>query len=411
MIPKLSRYLLVALAVVTFAYVLPAIYNTLFDARINMPYTTYSTTKKDYYAAHWTDGKSVFTDRKGKQYSQQEFLDNTLIENYYFHLSKGTFPDSLNGQKLYPQQLQKESFNAWVEPELLNVPNYAINPLFESQPEFGLSFSKDYFRINNRIEFIDAKSNRVNEAKSIQFTEALNKEGFSYPAGIISGMPTLMKKRDDGWFITDSRHQLFHLLMVKGAPVVKKIALPAGMQLRHIICNDYDANEFFAILITTDNRIFVLNRKDYSTTQMPVEGYNATNMSMIISGTLFNKTVAVKSDKGLQLTTFDREYRVIDKHFMPVAQKSEMAIGKVSAAIFPFQLQLSSPHDSFISFHLKDSNSWTFLALNLLLVIITVILMRKEGKSLSRGIPDLVIVALTGIFGFLAVHIIPNKQY
>ncbi len=60
---------------------------------------------------------------------------------------------------------------------------------------------------------------------------------------------------------------------------------------------------------------------------------------------------------------------------------------------------------------MEESNSWSWLALNLALVIITVILIRREGKSLGGNIPDLVIVALTGIFGFLAVHIIPNKQY
>ncbi len=71
--------------------------------------------------------------------------------------------------------------------------------------------------------------------------------------------------------------------------------------------------EFFAILITTDNRILVLNRRDYSITQMPAEGYDANNRSMLINGSLFNKTVAVKSDKGVQLTTTDRDYKVIDK--------------------------------------------------------------------------------------------------
>jgi hypothetical protein len=399
------------LALTTFAYVLPAIYNTLFDVRINIPYTTYSTTKKEYYSSQWIDGKSVFTDRHGKTYSQQEFMDNTPVENFYYHLSKGTMPDSIAGMKIYPQQLQKETFTTWMELENLNIPEYGINPLFESQSEFGLSFSKDYFRIKNRIEFIDAKSNRLNEAKSKLFTEALSKEGFSYPAKLIAGMPTLMKRKEDGWFITDSKEQFFHLKMIKGAPFVQKINLPQGMRLRYINCNDYDANEFFAILITTDNRIFVLNRRDYSITQMPVEGYDANNMSMLINGSLFNKTVAVKSDKGVQLTTMDRDYKVIDKHFMPLAQKSDMMIGKVAAAIFPFQLKLTSPNDAFIHFQVEDSNSWSWLVLNLVLVIITVILIRREGKSLAGNVPDLVIVALTGIFGFLAVHIIPNKQY
>ncbi|WP_127130527.1 DUF4857 domain-containing protein [Pseudoflavitalea rhizosphaerae] len=411
MIPKISRYLLVVLAVITFAYVLPSIYNVLFDTRINAPYITYSTTHKEYFAALWQDGKPVFTDRHGKTYTQQQFMENTPIENYAYHLSKGTYLDSFAGMRLDPRQLQRESFFSWLELSQLNTPVYGIYPLFESQPEFGLSFSRDYFRIGKRIEFIDAKTNKLNEAKSRKFNEVLQKEGFSYPAKLAAGLPTLMKKRDEGWFIVDNKDQLFHLKMIKGEPWLKKIQTPAGMQFRYIVCNDFDADEFYAIIITPDSKIYVLNKKDYSTTELPVEGYDANKTSAIISGNLFNKTVIARSEKGVQLTTMDRDYKVIDKYFYPLPQKSEMAIGKVASALFPFQLQLSSPDNEFISFHLTDSNNWSWLALNLALVIITVILMRREGKTLERSIPDLVIVALTGIFGFLAVHIIPNKQY
>ncbi|MBO9634439.1 MAG: DUF4857 domain-containing protein [Chitinophagaceae bacterium] len=411
MIPKISRYLLVVLAVLTFAYVLPSIYNVLFDTRINAPYITYSTTQKEYYAALWQDGKSIFTDRHGKTYTQHEFMDNTPIENYSYHLSKGTYLDSFAGMRLDPRQLQKENFFSWIEFSQLNTPQYGIYPLFESQPEFGLSFSKDYFRIGQRIEFIDAKSNILNQDKSRIFDEALRKEGFSYPAKMASGLPTLMKKRDEGWFIVDSKEQLFHLKMIKGQPWVKKIATPAGMKFRYIICNDFDADEFYAILITPSHTMHVLNKRDYSITQLPVEGFNAENTSAIVTGNLFNKTVITKSDKGVQLTTMDRDYKVIDRYFYPLPQKSEMAIGKVASAIFPFQLELSSPHDEFIGFHFSESNNWSWLVLNILLLIATIILIRREGKSISRSIPDLILVALTGIFGFLAVHIIPNKQY
>jgi hypothetical protein len=183
------------------------------------------------------------------------------------------------------------------------------------------------------------------------------------------------------------------------------------MKFRYIICNDFDADEFYAILITADHQMHVLNKKDYSTTQLPVEGFNADSTSVIMSGNLFNKTIAVRSEKGVQLTTIDRSYHVIDKYFYPLPQKTEMTIGKVAAAIFPFQLELSSPHDEFMSFHLSESRSWSWLALNFLLLVATVIIIRREGKDISKSIPDLLIVALAGIFGFLAVHMIPNKQY
>ncbi len=57
-------------------------------------------------------------------------MDNTPVENFYYHLSKGTMPDSIAGMKIYPQQLQKETFMALDELENMNIPEYGINPLF-----------------------------------------------------------------------------------------------------------------------------------------------------------------------------------------------------------------------------------------------------------------------------------------
>ena len=76
----------------------------------------------------------------------------------------------------------------------------------------------DYFRIGKRMEFIVAKTNKVDEAKSKLFTDALSAEGFAFPANLIAGLPTTRKSKDEGYFLTDSREQLFHIKMIKGQP-------------------------------------------------------------------------------------------------------------------------------------------------------------------------------------------------
>ena len=60
------------------------------------------------------------------------------------------------------------------------------------------------------MEFIVARTNKINEEKSQLFTEALTAEGFIFPADIIAGLPTTRKSHDEGYFITDSEGTLFH---------------------------------------------------------------------------------------------------------------------------------------------------------------------------------------------------------
>lgn len=397
--------------VITLAYVLPSIYTTLFDTRIDRPYITYSETTKEYFIQKSLHGKPGFVDRKNKVYDQYQFMDANPINNFYYHLSKGTLPDSFAGVKLVPQLMQKEMLYIYAEPHILNAPVYGLYPLFESRPEFGLSYPKDMFRITHRIEFIDAKSNVINEEKSKQFSAALDKEGFAYPAKLVAGLPTLMKRKDEGWFITDSKEQFFHLVMIKGQPYVKKIALPEGVTLKYIIAHDSEADEFFAVLIAKNNSVHVLNKRDYSTTQFPINGYTPENTTMLISGNMFTKTIALQEETGTRLFTVDRQYKLLDQYALPLAQKSTMSVGKVFSFLFPFHLALSSSYSQFIRFTPVDSNAFGWIILNVIFLVITVWLIRREGRSLSRSIPDLIIVALTGIFGFLAVHIVPNKQY
>lgn len=411
MLPKISRYLLVALGVVTLAYILPSVYHTLFDTRINPVNITYSELKKDYLVMQVIDGKPAFIDRKKKVYNQQEFMEATPITNYWYHLSKGTMPDSFAGVKLIPQVLQRESFWGYNQPEILYAPVYGLYPLFESRPEFGLRYPTDMFRINTRMEFIDAKTNTINEAKTKLFTDHINKEGFAYPAKIIAGLPTLMKRKDEGWFIVDAKEQLFHIVMVKGEPYVKKIQNPGGIRFKHIICNDYDSGEFFATIISADNKVYVLNKADYSTTQFPIEGYDPEHQVMMFTGNQFNKTITLMDEKGSKVVTVDRQYKVIGQITELLPLKSEMVIGKVFNFIFPFHLTLDSPDSSFITMSAERSATYGWIILNLVLLVLTIIFIRREGKAMKNSILDLIIVAVTGIFGFLAVHIVPNKQY
>lgn len=57
-----------------------------------------------------------------------------------------------------------------------------------------LKMPDDVFRITSKgIEFIDMASNSVKEDKSLQFTEAMTKKEFRFPATEIVGNPTVKR--------------------------------------------------------------------------------------------------------------------------------------------------------------------------------------------------------------------------
>lgn len=410
MLPKISRYFLIAVTVFSLAYALPAIYHTLFDTRINTPYVTYSSLTHDYYFMEPKDGKPAFVNRKGESFDQFKFMDLAPVENYTFHLTKGTLPDSVNGVRLDPRDLQRENIWQFFDPRQLNYPKYKLYPLFESEPDFGLKLPEDVFRINDKIEFINAKTNKIEREKSKKFNDLLIREGFHFPAVVVAGIPTVMKRRDDGWFITDSKGMLYHLKMVKGAPFFRMIAKPEGMEIAQMQCNDFDSKEFYAIIITDKKKLVTLNT-DYSFTEIPIPKYDFRNQTMILNGNIFNKNFSVFDDSAIRVYTLDRDYRLIDQFEKDVPLKSEMAQGIVFSYLFPFQIKASSSGSSFIDFQIDKSIGYHWIFLTLVLLGVSMYLINKQNRRWTNNLLDLLIVALTGIFGFIAIRIFPNKEY
>ena len=103
--------------------------------------------------------------------------------------------------------------------------SYGLAPLFESAPErVGVSLPDDIFRIGKRgIEFIDCTTGEILPEKSARFALAMQAAGFEAPARDIYGIPSVIKRWDSGYFITDRNGRLFHLMMVKGAPYCRPI--------------------------------------------------------------------------------------------------------------------------------------------------------------------------------------------
>lgn len=411
MLPKISRYLLIVFTIITLAYALPAIYQTLFDTRINAPFVTYSELNKDYFVMRNIDGKPAFVDTKKKVYTQQEYMNATPVFNYHYHLSRGTLPDSIDGIKLDPRMLQHESAWQMISPDVLYAPAYRLYPLFESQPEFGLKLPSDLFRINKRIEFIDTKTNDINEEKSRLFSTSFEKEGFQYPAKLTAGIPTVMKRKDDGWFLTDSRDNLYHLKMVKSEPYFKKISKPADLKIKHIICNDFESEEFYALLITDSNRLYTLNTQDYSFSRLPVEDYKPESQVLMLAANLFNKSVTLQGEQGVHVYTMNRQYQKINEYHEALPDKSAMTAGKISSFMFPFQIRVDSLFSGFIDFDMDKSSGYSWIILHVLLLLVTLWIFKRQNARMPARIADLLFVALTGVFGFIAVHVFRDKEY
>lgn len=275
---------------------LPWCYNFFFVKPGKTPFTLYSFVVNDFVQMGQEEGKgTVRRDLAGNIYSEAAF--DSILPMFYFRqlMSDERFPDTINGIAVTPKMVQTGNFNFRSVPSDINAPIIGLYPLLESMSgRVDLKMPDDVFRINSKgIEFVDMASNKVNEEKSSQFTEAMVKKGFRFPATHIAGNPTVKKEYDEGYLLLDTDHHLFHLKQVKGRPYVRAIELPEGVSLKHLYLTEFKDKRTLALMTDVNQAFYVLRNRTYDLIKTGVPSFNPETDVMTIIGNMFDWTVRV----------------------------------------------------------------------------------------------------------------------
>ncbi len=412
---KLSRYILVIIAVIGFAIVIPKFYWMAFAKPIRSPFVMWSCIDNDFMITR-SGGGIKRTSRN------LEKLDKTLTREEYEQklpflfirqlLMNGTMPDSINGIEMDTHDIGASRSTFRVRPKDIHSPMPTLFPLFESQSgRANLEMPEDFFRITWRMEFINAESNKANEEKSQMFSAVLFKRGFKFPAKSINGLPTTRKSCDEGYLVIDSDDQLFHIKMVEAKPFVEKIELPNGLKFKAIQCVDFKNKHYYAYLFSTDNQLYILSQYDYELTKLPVENINPDINEIRIYSDFLNFNIISKGDGNIKSTVLDRDYNLVDTYYETWKVRDERTEGKVAQFLFPAQIKMTNKNSGFIKFFFEPNKSFNWLILSLLFVVAHFIILKKRKEKLAKHIIDFCIIALTGVFGFIAVNFFPNKFF
>jgi hypothetical protein len=403
---RFSRYILVATGILVASVFLPSLYWTIFEKVPRSPNIFYSCITNNFVIV---DGSSK-ADPSGKIYTTDEY--EQILPFMFFRqlMADGTMPDSIKGVKMETPSISRASSFYRYTPRKLHAPVPSLWPMLESQSgKVNLAMPEDYFRIAKRMEFIVARTNTVNEEKSVLFTDALTARGFTFPAKIISGLPTTRKSCDEGYFITDSQGALFHVKMVKGQPYVARIEMPEKLDIVYIEAVDLRSREYYCYVFTRNQGIFVVMDEIYDLQRLPIDGFNPEIHSFRLTADLFNKSFTILGENWYEAIAVDDMYHVIGTHGEKWDGLYERPDGKTFASLFPFELRMNDDSSAFVRFFFRPSPGFRWIIVNMIALIVGVILILRRGWSLKSNIPDLLIIGITGVYGLIATQFFPNK--
>lgn len=405
MIHKITRYLMLITAVLVLSVYLPKIYWKLFDENVRVPLILYSPITEKFLLFD-TNAENKFTDENGTTYSRSEFEELEPIFYYRQLINDGRMPDSVRGHKIDLNEIKLNNFRIRIPPNNIIVPTIPLLPMFESQSgRTNLAMPEDNFRFtNSRIEFIDCYSNTIDEEKSDFFTEALKKEGFTYPVKAIYGNPTTRKPFDEGYFIVDNSDQVFHVKMVKGMPFCKNIKVPKGFKVKSMNIAENLLREFYGLIIDENDQLYLISYDNYKLVKIYNKGYNSKTTNMVFRGDLFFRSLQLVNPDSVVVYMYNKNYEVIDRYSQPLKNIKKAKVGIFASIIFPFVINTIDESTYYIDLFVSYGSIGAII-LNIIFIIVAIFIYKIKGYSLTKNILDFVLVGLTGIYGLLAILI------
>ena len=408
---KTSRIILLLSIVLVLSVVIPKYYWKMFEKKPKVPTYIYSSTVHDFISMNVINKSIHWLDNNGKKIIRREFEQLAPLYYYRTLMYHSLMPDSINGEKVDIEKIKLNTIFTNIKPADIQTSVIQLAPLIESKPDGPkLNMPKDFFRITERMEFINCESNSIEEAPSKLFTKALVKAGFTFPAKNFWGNPSTMKPYDDGYFILDSAGNLFHLLKVHGKPVINKINMPEGVKPVFISITEIRLREFHAIVVTEKSEVYLISFDHYKFIKLPLEEYNYKTMQFRMNGNIFTRTFTLIDNSSESIIVTNRNYEQIAEKKYRWINKWDTNSGKVFNALFPFTISLTSQDSTFVNFYFTYAGWITLIGIiGSLIFYFFYNIRRKEEKS--NCFFDFVLIAFTGLYGLIAVLLIKDESW
>ena len=403
-----SRYAVMLLLILAGAVYIPRLYWRAFWKRPEQRMVRYSAVLEQFVYRSNVKGPegTRYMDEDGNEYDEVEFRMQLPFVYYAFLEKYDIFPEEVQGVRFDPRRVRDDIQYVRVEPDKLDAPQIDLWPLFESKPVgTQLAMPPDMFRIRERMEFVDAESNTIDEKKSARFNEALSAAGFQFPARVIGGNPNSRKAFDEGYFAADAAGQVFQIKMVDGRPFVAATGLTPEDGVRHILIGENPRREFYGAMITGDGRIGLISYDDYRFIELPVEGYDPATMPFYLWIDPLHRTIVFEDGERVRCVATDPAYKVLRTWSYAVDESRTAAARRVSEWLFPFRISTNLPESAYqavrIAWHRNYGAAGAALGALILLIVRFV-----RGVPLRRWWGDLVWTAAFGLYGALAALIV-----
>lgn len=393
------------------AVALPRLYDMAFAPDASPTHMFFSPVEKDFvFREHRGHHDFSYLSASGAEYDRQGF-EKTLPFIYYRNMDLwGLLPVEIDGVSYDKQTIRdaRQVFELKSREIADRRPEIPVYALLDSDPgRAGLSFPEDVFRMTaDAMEFLNVDANRVDPALTAAFTGALREAGFVFPAGLVAGKQTILKPFDEGVFLTDATGALFHVKRIGDAPQVARTPVPTDLGIRAIKVVENEARRFLGIVLTGDDRLFLMESGSYALIPLPVQRYDADSMDYKLLVNPVAPTAVYGDGDMVHAAAMTPDFAPFAFYSRAAPEPHHMLQAHIAEALFPFRLALDAPGSGYLGWRVSWGG-WTALIGNALAFVIGLLALRAAGRRPRDMAAPLALAALSGGYGLAAMALTP----
>ena len=417
---SLKKYPIIIISILILSTYFVDVYEDLFSKRSEFVRIEYSPVSEDFMKTTYPIGnqrKPIFSNLDGTEvYKRAKFMEFFPFKYYSDLVKWGTFPEKLASFENNGSVIMSSKQYSYIRQKYVDQKDVGLFPLFESASKFSsLEMPEDFFRFNSRIEFIVTQTNKINEEKSELFTKALLDKNVQFPIKRSFGKATTRKPFDEGYFILDAKNELYHFKMIKSKPFVKKIKTN-GINIKYIAMDENSRREYFGLVLSENNKVYLLMHEDYEFLELPIDGYNYKNQNFLMITDPLYRHISIEGydertdTQVIKNYVTNLDYEVIAKNIYEYPIIKDTLYETTKELLFPFELIITKDGSSSYYIKLDHFNKKAFL-LNLLLVIAYLAYIKMSKRKIKEHLINSMLLLSSGIYAIISIFIFARIFY
>ncbi|TKG92990.1 DUF4857 domain-containing protein [Puteibacter caeruleilacunae] len=396
-----ARIVLIIAAIAVLAVYLPYFMWIGFSEMSFRPQIEYSPLEETFIIKSMKGAVS----REGKEYSAQEMACALPFSKYKELAVNDALPDSVKDFKWDTKVVQQYNEYKIFSPYYFNMKSLGLYPLFDTNIVGSVIKPDDYFRLNDRIEFVDAATNKIKEELSQKYTQIMREHGFEFPGQKVFGSTSSMKRYDEGYFMVDAEGKVFHVLKRKGKFKCIYTKITNGLQFKKMHVLTSLNRKLYGLVATIENELYVLTTNDYGYIKIPIE-YNSDFQKLSFRATVLNYQFSIHDGDETSFVVTDRRFNAVDQYKYIANKSTSYVHSELIPAVFPFILTTQNRNSRFFDPSIEiQKKGWMG---NIVCVILFVLGLLIWKKKLVNNISDIIFISVFGIYALIAVFVFPN---